>query len=73
MKEFKSDNLADNKQVLTVKLYNETKEDEKLNKALLVLLGGYNIYGRQMDLEYYHELQKQFNIILDKIDYAIHN
>ena len=73
MKEFKSDNLADNKQVLTIKLYNETKEDEKINKALLVLLGGYNIYGRQMDVEDYHKLKKQFNIILDKIDYAIHN
>ncbi len=54
-----------NKKSVTITFDNIYTEAEI--KALCVLLGGYNQYGRKMELEKYTQAQEKFYDIIDEV------
>lgn len=67
----KSENLKLEKAVATIKLYNDAYSDMDYNKALVVLLGGYNKYGRKMDINKFDKLKKHFDNLIQKVSEEI--
>ena len=43
------------------------KRPFELLKALAILMGGYNVYGRHIPLEEYQDLKKEFENLLEKV------
>lgn len=52
---------------LKIEFFNAGKHTEKELKALAILLGGYNKYGRKIDLDKHRERIRRFVDLIDEI------
>jgi hypothetical protein len=64
---FKSLKINKTTSVITLEHYNNSGREEKELKAIAILLGGYNEFGRSIDLNEHRNTMKKFSELIDGI------
>lgn len=63
--------LTTSNKVATLKLEGDYTEARNIDtvkaEALAVLVGGYNVYGRSVDLEKYYDIKKRFDLLVSEM------